>query len=317
MSHSDKAPSRHILYVHGHAMKPDGAVLHELVLNAVRSGIGRDYPDDVLPFDEASFESVYYGDLTNGVLLTAGATYDQDLDLGDRRNALLALQAILQRKKFGFRQYDNLPGKTAMKEFVADIGAPVLGAMGLTLPLMSKVAPDFAAYLRNEANIATRIRERFRTKLIAAIESGATVMILAHGMGGAIAFDVLWQLSRDSRFMQYSDTKIDCLVTMGSPLCDNNVRKYLLGAGHRGMERYPGTIISWHNLAAEDDYVCHDGTVADDFDSMMKHRIISRIQDYRIFNLAVRYGRSNPHSSVGYLIHPRLAKLVRDWIAQP
>jgi hypothetical protein len=28
----------------------------------------------------------------------------------------------------------------------------------------------------------------------------------------------------------------------------------------------------------------------------------------------VRYGKSNPHSSVGYYIHPRVAKIVADWM---
>jgi hypothetical protein len=40
---------------------------------------------------------------------------------------------------------------------------------------------------------------------------------------------------------------------------------------------------------------------------------VSAVHDYRIFNLAVRYGKSNPHSSVGYYIHPRLTKIIADW----
>ena len=30
---------------------------------------------------------------------------------------------------------------------------------------------------------------------------------------------------------------------------------------------------------------------------------------------AVRYGKSNPHNCIGYLIHPRIAKLVAAWLA--
>jgi hypothetical protein len=43
---------------------------------------------------------------------------------------------------------------------------------------------------------------------------------------------------------------------------------------------------------------------------------ISTIRDYRIYNLAVRYGKSNPHSSVGYLIHPRVAQIIASWLQQ-
>ena len=82
---------------------------------------------------------------------------------------------------------------------------------------------------------------------------------------------------------------------------------------------YPyGALPAWsgaHNIAAEDDYACHDMTLADDFKSMMVQKRVSTVQDYRIFNLTVRYGKSNPHSSVGYYIHPRLSKILADWIS--
>jgi hypothetical protein len=62
--------------------------------------------------------------------------------------------------------------------------------------------------------------------------------------------------------------------------------------------------------------MCHDNTLGDDFRDMLKQRQVSCIRDYRIYNLAVRYGKSNPHSSIGYLIHPRVSKLVADWLRQ-
>lgn len=288
--------------------------MKDLSLTAIRGGLQRDYPDSVEAFDQLGFDFAYYGDLTNPILTAAGHGYDEELDVGDRQNALRALQAIPQRKKFGFRQYDTLPGKSATREFLADVGAPLLGVLGLTMPLVSKLAPDFAAYLRNDDDIAIKVRQRIRDLLIPAMERGDRVMLVAHGMGGVAAFDVLWELSRDSQFSHYADVKIDTLITMGAPLCDNFMRRYLLGADSKGLNRYPGNIISWQNLAAEDDFVCHDGTVADDFSVMLRERIVSQINDYRVYNQAVRYGKSNPHSSVGYLIHPRFSKLLHDWM---
>jgi hypothetical protein len=38
------------------------------------------------------------------------------------------------------------------------------------------------------------------------------------------------------------------------------------------------------------------------------------VHDHKIFNLAVRYGKSNPHSSIGYYIHPRVSKILADWL---
>ncbi|MCH8136156.1 MAG: hypothetical protein IIB77_09295 [Proteobacteria bacterium] len=46
----------------------------------------------------------------------------------------------------------------------------------------------------------------------------------------------------------------------------------------------------------------------------MIQRLVSAITDYRVFNLALRYGRSNPHSSIGYYIHPRVSKIIADWM---
>ena len=94
----------------------------------------------------------------------------------------------------------------------------------------------------------------------------------------------------------------------------------ILQFGHRvgklgsANNKYPGNIVSWHNVSAEDDYCCYDKTVANDFKPMLKDKLISSIRDYQIYNLAIRYGKSNPHSSIGYYIHPRVTQLINDWI---
>ena len=80
--------------------------------------------------------------------------------------------------------------------------------------------------------------------------------------------------------------------------------------------RYPGNIANWFNIAAEDDYVCHDPTVANDFAPMIGRRGISRLEDIGIFNFARRYGRSNPHHALGYLVHPRTATLLAQWLTR-
>jgi hypothetical protein len=93
------------------------------------------------------------------------------------------------------------------------------------------------------------------------------------------------------------------------------VRRRLLGAGSKGRMRFPTNVMTWHNVSAEDDYLCHDNTLSDDYKAMLKQRQVSSIRDHRIYNLTVRYGKSNPHSSIGYLMHPRTAQIVADWMA--
>ena len=159
-------------------------------------------------------------------------------------------------------------------------------------------------------------RRRLREKLCEAMDRGDKIMLITHGTGSVIAYDGLWELSNDTAtYPEFGDSKVDQWLTLGSPLGDSIVQKRLLGAKERDDNRFPSNVISWHNLAAEDDYTCHDSTLADDFKKMMVQRRVSAVHDYRIFNLAVRYGKSNPHSSVGYYIHPRLSKIVNDWLA--
>ena len=141
------------------------------------------------------------------------------------------------------------------------------------------------------------------------------IMLMSHGTGSAIAYDVLWQLTHDGAFSQkYGNAKVELWITMGSPLGDNQIRKHLAGAKGKAENRFPGNVVSWQNVSAEDDYTCHDMTLADDFRKMMDNRIVSEVHDFQVYNLAVRYGRSNPHSSVGYYIHPRISKIVSDWL---
>ena len=306
---------RSVLFIHGRDFKPAAEVCHEIAVQAVRHGIARDFPDCVERFDAVSTDMAWYGDLNARVLEDNGKTYDAELDISDRRNCLQALSALTPRKRFGVRLYDSLPGKSALPEFFMDIGAPLLGAVGFRMPVIGKLAKDFAAYLDDEA-FAQEARSRLREKLCALMDRGDKIMLVSHGTGSVIAYDVLWELSNDTAtYPEYGQFKVDQWVTLGSPLGDRVVQKRLLGAKEHDDNRFPSNVIFWHNLSAEDDYTCHDNSLADDFKKMMVQRRVSAVHDYRIFNLAVRYGKSNPHSSVGYYIHPRLSKIVNDWLA--
>lgn len=307
--------SRSLLLVHGRDFKPAKDILLDISSSALRSGVERDYPEFVDALDNVHKEIAYYGDLTNALLESHGKRYDETLDVGDRANALSNLRSIAARKRFGIRQYDCLPGKTALREFAADIAAPAMRAVGLAMPLISCVSKDCAEYLNGTSDYAENVRERVRTKLCDVLDRGDQVLLISHGLGCVVAYDVLWELSQDPQFAKrYGERKVDTWVTAGAPLGDNSIRKRLLGAKLSLENRFPTNVISWHNVSAEDDYTCHDNTLADDFKKMMDRRLVSVVKDYLIYNLAVRYGKSNPHSSVGYYIHPRVAKILVDWM---
>jgi hypothetical protein len=305
---------RSILLIHGRDFKPAAAAYLKLAATAMRAGLERDFPDCVECFDQLSIDLAWYGDMNADVLQRKGKTYDESLDVGDRQNALRALREIAPRKRFGIRAYDKLPGKSALPEFFMDVSAPLLGAVGFRMPVLGKIAKDFAAYL-NDLEFAEEARRHLREKLCALMDRGDNIMLVTHGTGSVVAYDVLWELSNDTEtYKDYGEHKVEQWLTLGSPLGDRTLQKRLLGAKERDENRFPSNVISWHNLAAEDDYSCHDTTLADDFKKMMVQKRVSAVHDYRIFNLAVRYGKSNPHSSIGYYIHPRLAKILSDWL---
>ncbi len=307
--------NRSLLLVHGRDYKPGRETYLDISLAALRAGIERDYPDKVEGFDVLQKHFAWYGDLSAEILDKSGKSYDRELDVGDRRNALNALREIPARKRFGIRQYDKLPGKSAIPEFIADLTAPVLGRVGLVMPVLRSMSADFAAYFDNKLNYGIQVRSRLRKELGELMDRGDRILLITHGTGSVVAYDVLWELSHDEGLSEkYSKNKVEMWVTLGSPLGDHNIQKWLSGAKEHSATKFPANVISWHNVAAEDDYICHDNTLADDFRKMLQQRQVSAVKDYRIFNLAVRYGRSNPHSSVGYYIHPRVSKIIADWL---
>ncbi len=318
MTEQDNSARRSILIVHGGDFKPPEEVYLDEATTALREGMQRDFPDHVEAFGKVGIELAYYGDIGNEYLRSKGRHYDEQLDIGDRRNALESLRKIPLRKKFGLQQYDKLRGKSAVPEAIADVASPLFGMLGLTTVLVSMVARDFALYLSGNTEFTQQVRERDRSKLMEMLRRGDKVMLMGHGTGAAVAYDVLWQLSHGESYRdEFSASKIEVFVTLGSPISDDMVRRRLLGAKRRAKERFPTNIITWQNVSAEDDYFCHDKTVADDLKAMMREHVISSINDYRVYNHAMRYGKSNPHCSLGYFIHPRVAKIVVDWLEAP
>lgn len=315
ISNNEDAAGRCLLLVHGKDFKPAAAEYFDFALSAIATGLERDYPEDLDAYHSIAKRICYYGDLTNSLLSYHGQHFDEILDVGDRRNALVQMRMLEKRKNFGVSRYDRLPGKTAVSEFAADIIAPLLALLGFSKPLMARLARDVNEYWYGRNDFANSVRARVREKLCDALDNDEKILLISHGSGSIVTYDVLWQLSNDERFAEhYAGKKIDTWVTLGSPLGDSLVRRRLMGAKEKGRAKYPNNVVTWHNVSAEDDYLCHDNTLADDFRPMLKRRLVSSIRDYKVYNMAVRYGKSNPHSSLGYYIHPRLSQIVVEWL---
>jgi hypothetical protein len=300
--------------VHGRGWKPARQALESLWVESLRTGLQRDAESQSpsVALDMAKIQMVYYGDLTNAIRAGRGKAYDEALDLADLTNALDFLKALHTAKKFRRAGYEALRGKSSLREFLADVGSPILSTLRLTDKAIGRRMPEVAAYWEDRDGFRSQVTTRLVEAIRSAFDANSDVLVLSHCLGTMAAYDALWELSRG----QDADpsAKIDTWITMGSPLGDEFVKRQLAGASEAGERRFPCNILNWYNVAAEDDFTCHDETVANDFSQMLDYHLVSRIRDFRIYNLALRYGRSNPHNALGYLVHPRVSSLVGEWL---
>jgi hypothetical protein len=318
---AENQPQRTVILVHGGGFKPPEPDLSRLWREALATGLARDYPKKggSSLLDGVRLEFVYYGDLANARLQEAGRCIDQALDLEDRQRDLRRLAMIPGKKKFRRVHYETLPGKTALREFIADMAAPLLTMLGLAGRALERTTPVLAAYLGEDQRFRETCENRLMQVLAPALARQDDVLLLSHAMGSVISYDVLWRLSQPETTDAATPdiSRVHTWISFGSPLANHYVKRQLRGSGAPPERRFPNNVVNWLNLSAEDDFHCHDKTVADDFALMLRRQQISQIRDYRIYNLAVRYGRSNPHNAVGYLIHPRMTLLLYEWLTRP
>ena len=313
--------AKQLIMVHGRDFKPKEVFLKRNWIDAIKSGIVRDFGEEYgTKFDGINKHMAYYGNLSNKFLYTKGKKHDEAKDNIDRRKALKALKAY-QRKDFlkatGKKNYQQLPGQNPWYEALADTAGEVIEFLRLGKPLVSAVAPDMAEYWNDETTFSSCVRWKLTKLLAKALRKDDDVLLIAHSLGSLVAYDVLWKLSHYCEYQDIRDKKLSSFISIGSPLGDETSKRHLKGAHIKGKRRYPHNMGRWINLAAEDDYVSHDEKIADDYKEMEDFGLLSKpIKDRRIYNLAVRGGKSNPHHGAGYLIHPEMSKIVANWIDQ-
>ena len=301
------ASKHQIVLLHGRGAKPNEAELRSLWIQALRAGLERDAPVQLPAFDAADIHMVYFADHLRDF---AEPGYDETLDLDNRRQTLKELMAKHKAKDFRRKHYEALPGKTPLKEFAMDLSA----SLGLGRAAIRKALPELQYYWDDNQHWSDAVLQPLTALLGGLMSAERNILLISHCMGSVLAWDSLWRITHERENTAHEMKRITRWITMGSPLGSSAVRSKLAGANESGTRRFPAVLNAWHNISAEDDYVCHDKTVADDFRAMLQQRLIGDIRDHTIYNLSVRYGRSNPHSSLGYLIHPRTAQLLSEWL---
>lgn len=304
--------SKTILLVHGRHFKPPKESLKKLWTEALRHGIQRDREDAISAFDSVNIELVYYGNHSNDFLSQA-LNIPYKNDTSSRRKTLEQLKQY-RRRDFNRRNYENLPGRDWVPEALADVFGGILSALRLSDLAIKKAAPDMGEYWNRESEFGSKVRFQMISPLKKAMDRDDKIMVISHSLGTMISYDTFWKFCRMGEYRpKYTDKKIDLWLTLGSPLGDETVRRRVRGASLVGERRFPNNIRRWINVAAEDDFISHDQNVANDYQGMKKHRLIRSITDKRIYNLALRNGKANPHHGAGYLIHPYVAGVVAKW----
>lgn len=303
---------KQILLVHGRHYKPAKPDLQKLWNEAIRHGIERDFPSKQKAFKDARVELVYYGDISNAFL---SKSYGQPVpdDLDDRKASLAKLM-LYSKSQFTKNTYKALPGYNPWMEAAADLFAGALNMIGLSDNIIEKVAPDMMEYW-GDYHFGSDVRKVFTDAIVKALKRYGEVCVIAHSLGTMISYDVFWKLSYYSEYRSQTwNRKIDRWITIGSPLADETVKDNLKGSSHAEADRYPRNVREWINIAAEDDYISHDQKVSGDYKSMKRLGYVESIKDKRIYNLALRGGKSNPHNGAGYLIHPTTIQAIAEWL---
>ena len=171
---------------------------------------------------------------------------------------------------------------------------------------------DLMRYVHNRDDIARHTRDMLKMPLRAAWEAGRPVLLAAHSMGSVIAYDALWEMTHGAR----DESRVDLLLTMGSPLGQSYLRRHIVGHDEAGAARYPGNIRRWVNLSAVGDMTAANPYLKDDFAEMIELGLVERIEDIEMFNYYRHDGELNVHAEYGYLVNKVTAAVVADWWRQ-
>jgi hypothetical protein len=188
---------------------------------------------------------------------------------------------------------------------------PLLGRL-LARPAMRLTLHEANRYLKNDDGIATEIRGLLRDALTRAWDAREHVLLIGHSLGSVIAYDTLWEFSHGPG---RRDGRVDLLITIGSPLATQFIRRSLLGAKEPPARRYPTNIGRWLNFAAKADMTALRPRLAPSFREMVDLKLVESIEDE--VGLENHFRGSiglNVHEAYGYLAHSSVAAAIGEWL---
>jgi hypothetical protein len=291
-----------IIYITGMKPKPDPALHRPELVRVLAASMRRIAPAaaDWLVEQPAHFALVSWTSLL----------YAQARDIGLDRPGIerLLREPVASRAD---RREADAPARAFRRAWhLAGDSFPWLSALVAPATLRVTLA-DVMSYIGNRDGVAERIRDLLRAELRAAWSAGDRVLVIGHSLGSVIAYDTLWQLSRQAK----DSGRVELLLTLGSPLATRFVRKGLKGADREGALAYPGNIDRWVNVSARGEMVALHRRVKPFFAAMLRLGLIESIEDEPGIYNHFRGDRGlDVHKSYGYLNHPVVAGRICRWL---
>lgn len=302
-----------IIMIHGRGLKPPKQDLEALWKEALFFAVKRDHPSKLKLLEKARIEFVYYGHYSNAFL--TGKSELPDSDIKDREDALFRLTRY-RANEFTEKNYKTLPGYSPRSEAISSGIGAIVQKLHVGRQMVALYARDLREYWDSDVRFGKKVRAKLADPLRQAMDRKNRILVISHSLGSMIAYDVFWMFSRSGQYKdtRYADRKINKWITLGSPLGEETAQNALMGSDAQGLEKFPSNIGAWLNICAVDDYICGQSCIYEQYRQMIEHGLIESIQDKQIYNLAVRAGKSSPHSATGYLSHPEVSHAVSNWL---
>jgi hypothetical protein len=333
-------PQKHIILIHGRAIKPSQKAMIELSRRAITSGLGRAKRQPAAHLFESNkvkFSFCYFGDISNEILAQNSKEQREKLTDKDPVSGKPCFPAQPLQEAFeltnALKSFDKKTYAQVLRDAddlrLLDDAADMVSLFGslFTAGLLNKWAidkatADLGAYLTSH-KIGSDIRARLGDILAPALIKGDDICLLAHSMGCMISYDVLWKYAHQSEYADLRKTQnpVTLWMTIGNPLGEDGVRNNLLDGRYVAEEKYPRHMLrEWANFYAKDDFVAHIEKMAPIYNKMPSDGRPNRITDTQIYNcwhykdVKGKRMTSNPHDLYGYLMHQSVAGRLADWL---
>ena len=280
--------------------KPPPEVHLKEICRCLRAGLERVSPETARALSDECLT------LVSWTFLFYGQHRDVELD----RPGIDRILAVPEPSSDDIKEIESLAIRVTRMLRVLGDALPFFGRL-IAKQRMRLTIAEAHRYLQDRRGVATAIRGLLRDVLLEAWTAGERVLLIGHSLGSVIAYDTLWELSRD----EPGSGHVELFVTLGSPLGTRMILKGLRGAGRHGRDLYPTNIVRWQNFSARGELTALHPELKPFFGEMVDLGLLESFQDVTGFYNHFRGSDGlDVHMSYGYLINRAVAESVADWL---